>query len=74
LRRAVCDAESDGAAIGRGVARNWISKDDERREFSAKLAHALLGDDGKRCAAAKTYDEKTKGLLRRVAGPPPAVI
>lgn len=60
LRRAVCDAESDGATIGRGIARNWISKegeklvralrseDWERRELNLKLALALRGIDGER--------------------------
>ena len=82
LRGTVCGAESDGAAIGRGVARNWISKDEEerefrannkeRREFSAKLARALLGEDGKPCAPAKDYDEDTRSRLRGAAGPSPA--
>jgi uncharacterized protein YjbI with pentapeptide repeats len=73
LRGAVCDARSDGAAIGKGIARNWISDEEDRREFNAKLAHALLGEDGKPCAAAKNYDEDTKMLLREAAGPPPAI-
>jgi hypothetical protein len=79
LRAAVCGAGSDGAAIASGVVRNWIKKEgreffdknDERPEFSAELAQALLGEDGKPCAPAKDYDEKTKGLLHDAAGPPP---
>jgi uncharacterized protein YjbI with pentapeptide repeats len=74
LRAAVCDAPRDGAAIGGGVARNWISKDQERAEFRIKLAHALLGEDGKPCAPAKDYDEETKRLLREAAGLSPAAI
>ncbi|HEU0082553.1 MAG TPA: pentapeptide repeat-containing protein [Bradyrhizobium sp.] len=69
LREAVCDAERNGAAIGEGIARNWISK-----KFGAKLARALLGEDGKPCAPAHDYDEETKKTLRRAAGPPPASI
>jgi hypothetical protein len=82
LRKTVCNVGTDGATIGRGVARNWISKDrqgrgltakdNERREFSAKLARALLGEDGEPCAPANDYDQDTKALLRRAAGPPSA--
>jgi hypothetical protein len=72
LRGTVCDAESDGAAIAKGVVRNWILKDKERHEFTSKLVHALLGEDGKPCAPAQDYDEYTKTRLRTVAGPPPA--
>jgi uncharacterized protein YjbI with pentapeptide repeats len=72
LRGTVCDAESDGAAIAKGVLRNWLFQGDEKRGFDAKLAHALLGDDGKPCAPAKYYDEYTKTRLRRAAGEPPA--
>jgi hypothetical protein len=82
LRATVCDAVSDGTSIGRGVARNWIPKergelsaqDGERREFGAKLAHALLGEDGKPCVPAKDYDKDTNRLLRKAAAPPPATI
>jgi hypothetical protein len=70
LRETVCDARSDAAAIGSGVARNWVSRDKEGREFRDKLAHALLGEDGKPCAPAKDYDENTKMLLRKAAGLP----
>jgi hypothetical protein len=72
LREMVCNSGSAGAASGQGIARNWISKDKERREFNAKLAVALLGEDGKPCASAKHYDESTKTLLREAGGPPPA--
>jgi hypothetical protein len=87
LREVVCDASSDGAAIGRGVARIWIRRrfrlppgfvvkdlKDERREYSAKLARALLGDDGQPCAPAKDYDDDTRTLLREAAGLPPVAI
>jgi uncharacterized protein YjbI with pentapeptide repeats len=74
LRAAVCDASSDGASIGKGVARNWISKDQDRREFSIKLARALLGEDGTPCASAKYYDDRTKALLRDASGVLPAAI
>lgn len=73
LRGAVCDAGSNGVVIGKGIIRTWISKD-ERREFSAKLAKALLGEDGKPCAPAEDYDAETKRRLRDAAGPPPAAI
>jgi uncharacterized protein YjbI with pentapeptide repeats len=74
-REAVCDAKSDGAAIGKGVVKNWISgdrTDRARREFTSSVARALLGEDGKPCAPAKDYDKDTKTLLREAAGPPPA--
>jgi uncharacterized protein YjbI with pentapeptide repeats len=74
LREPVCDAERNGAAIGEGIAHNWISKIEKRRKFSAKLAQALLGEDSKPCAPAKDYDQKTKELLREAAGPAPATI
>jgi uncharacterized protein YjbI with pentapeptide repeats len=84
LRETVCNAGNDGAAIGKGIVRNWISKnnerpefnakDDEKREFTAKLARALLGEDGKPCIPAKAYDQDTKGLLRQAAGPLPAAM
>jgi uncharacterized protein YjbI with pentapeptide repeats len=71
LRGVVCGAGSDGAAVGRGIARNWISKEKDRREFSVKLAKALLGEDDELCAPAKDYDKGTQTLLREAAGPPP---
>ena len=74
LRRVVCDAESNGAAIGNGIARNWIYGNEVRPEYSAKLAHALLGEDGRPCASAKDYDDDTKAMLRGAAGPPPPTI
>jgi uncharacterized protein YjbI with pentapeptide repeats len=74
LRETVCDAGSDGAAIGGGVAYNWISNEEDRREFSAKLARALLGEGGKPCAPAMDYSERTKTQLRDAAGPPPVTI
>jgi uncharacterized protein YjbI with pentapeptide repeats len=72
LRETVCDARSDGATIARGVVRSWIFLNKERIEFRAKLARALLGEDGKPCASAKDYDEHTIDLLREAVGPPPA--
>jgi uncharacterized protein YjbI with pentapeptide repeats len=72
LRATVCDGGTDGAAIGKGIAHNWISYD--KLEFSGKLARALLGEDGKPCVPAKDYDESTRMQLRQAAGPPPATI
>jgi uncharacterized protein YjbI with pentapeptide repeats len=72
LRAEVCDAENNGAAIGSVVARNLISKNKARHEFNSNLAHALLGEDGKPCTAAKDYDQDTKTILREAASPPPA--
>jgi uncharacterized protein YjbI with pentapeptide repeats len=74
LRRVVCETSGYGTPIGKGIARNWISGDEDRREFSARLARALLGEDGKPCAPTNDYDEDTKALLRRAARPPPAPI
>ena len=62
LRATVCGAWSDGAAIGNGVTRNWVSKYED--EFSVKLASALLGEDGKPCAPSRNYDEETIRRLR----------
>jgi hypothetical protein len=42
--------------------------------LTAKLARALLGEDGRPCDPAKNYDDETKTLLREAAGPPPAPI
>jgi uncharacterized protein YjbI with pentapeptide repeats len=72
LRGVVCDASQHGVAIARGIMRNWVSSSPNRHEFSAKLARALLGEDGTRCAAAQDYDEPTKKRLRAAAGSPPA--
>jgi uncharacterized protein YjbI with pentapeptide repeats len=74
LRGTVCDARSAGAATAKGIARNWILDLRTRREFNARFARALLGEDGKPCAPAKDYDEDTKTLLREAAGSPPATI
>ncbi|MEA2895665.1 MAG: hypothetical protein QOJ84_1280 [Bradyrhizobium sp.] len=74
LRRAVCNDRSEGADIGKSIALNWISDNEGRREFSARLARALLGEDGNECAAAKDYHQATKTLLRGAAGPPLATI
>jgi uncharacterized protein YjbI with pentapeptide repeats len=72
LRRAVCDAESDGVAIFKGIVRNWFTGTADRH--NAKLAQGLLGEDGKPCAPANDYDEETKRWLRGAAGSAPAPI
>jgi uncharacterized protein YjbI with pentapeptide repeats len=72
LRGVVCDASQHGIVIARGIVRNWVSSSSTRPQFRAKLARALLGEDGKTCAAARDYDEAIKKTLRAAAGPPPA--
>ena len=68
LRETVCEnAQDDGVTIGKGVARNWLSGASERRRFSTALARALLGEDGKPCAAAQSYDDSTRKQLRDAA-------
>jgi hypothetical protein len=62
LRDLVCDAKGSRDAIAKGIIRNWIS--DHRRVFSAPLAHGLLGEDGKPCAATNDLDEATKKRVR----------
>jgi uncharacterized protein YjbI with pentapeptide repeats len=84
LRDLVCDAkesrhlfnpEGSRDAIAKGIIRNWILQRKDRLAFSAQLAHGLLGEDGKPCAATKDLDEAYKKILRTAfaaAPKPPA--
>ena len=66
LRNLVCDtkAEDSPAAFAAGIVRNWIVYPQSMtpplvaRSYSAsaQLAHGLLGEDGKPCAAMKYFD------------------
>jgi hypothetical protein len=70
LRDLVCTApRTDRTAIADGVARNWISDSEDRRDFSSRLARGLLEEDGKKCPATKDIREETKELLRTFAPP-----
>jgi uncharacterized protein YjbI with pentapeptide repeats len=64
LRELVCDAKESRDAIAKGIIRNWISGDEDRRDFSAQLARGLLGEDGKPCAATQDLDEADIKKLR----------
>jgi uncharacterized protein YjbI with pentapeptide repeats len=73
LLKFVCDdLKDERKAVVESIVTHWISETEDRRAFSAQLARGLLGEDGKPCAPAKDYDEKTKERLRAAAGPPPA--
>jgi uncharacterized protein YjbI with pentapeptide repeats len=66
LRNLVCDDPENGPTIGAGITATL------RRllpSFRAKVASALLGEDGRECAVAKSYDEPTRKELRRLARP-----
>ena len=74
LRRLVCDDQDNGAAIAAGISASMSRTLLPRfsPELRATLALALLGEDGKGCAVAKSYSERTRKNLRDVAGPPRA--
>lgn len=63
LRKLVCEDTQYGKAMARGIIRNWISDDSDRRDFSVLLARGLLSRDGRECAGTKDLDGKTKDLL-----------
>ena len=63
LRNLACDTRRNGGSIGDGVATNWLQGEDV--QFDAKLARAMLGEDGKPCVNAESYSEWTKARLRR---------
>jgi len=71
LRDLACDARKNRGDIAAGLVRNWIADaDDPPTVFSIQLARGLLGDDGKKCAATRDFDEETLDLLRAVAARP----
>jgi len=61
LRGIVCGARSDGPTVAAGMSRHLLS---DRSDFTRNLARALLGEDGKPCAAASGYDAGTRHRLR----------
>jgi hypothetical protein len=76
LRDLVCDAKESRQAIAKGIIRNLIANDEDRRAFSVQLAGGLLGEDGKPCAATENLDEKDVKTLRAAiarAPEPPAL-
>jgi hypothetical protein len=70
LRDLVCNATTARREIAAGITRNWISNDQDRRDYSSRLARGLLGLDGKECAATKEIGEETKARLSEFASPP----
>ena len=65
------DATEERKAIAKGIVRNWVSNEPDRRKFSARLAHDLLGLGGKPCDGAKYFDEPTNLRLRALTAPSP---
>jgi hypothetical protein len=72
LRDLVCEAKESRGAIARGIIRNWVSDNVDRRAFSAQLARGLLGEDGRPCAATKDLDESDKETLRATIAAAPS--
>jgi hypothetical protein len=75
LRSIVCDAKYNVEAIAQGIVRNWVSISrgfPSRRDFSARLARGMLGEDGRACATAREYDKETTESLHFFANLSPA--
>jgi hypothetical protein len=70
LRDLVCNATAARQEIAAGIIENWISDDQDRRDYSSRLARGLLGLDGKECAATKEMSEETKKRLSEFASAP----
>ena len=70
LRDLACNAANDGKAITEGIVQNWASQGSDRADFSARLARALLGFDGKDCPGAKDVDVPSKDKLRTLVSVP----
>jgi uncharacterized protein YjbI with pentapeptide repeats len=74
LRAVICELQPAGEATAAGIVNRQIlnvPNVPHRREFERKLAHALLGEDGRPCPTERYYYEATKKRLREAAGPPP---
>ena len=69
LRDLACNTINDGKAIAQGIVGNlaWVL---DRPGFSARLARALLGLDGKDCPVAKDLSELAKSNLRKLVSAP----
>jgi uncharacterized protein YjbI with pentapeptide repeats len=61
LRDVFCEATENRGVIAAGIFRNWVGISSE---ISAQLASALLGKDGRPCAASEDIDKAMKEDLR----------